>query len=174
MWPNSVARALDELAPGGALKKRLRTSTVVPDVARRRLRVGDRAAAVVDLVGGVGVARAAEDARVGDRADARQRLAAEAHGARCGTGRRRACSLLVACDANASGSSSGGMPPPSSITRISSRPPSSTSTSDLRRAGVDRVLDQLLHDRRRPLDHLAGGDAVDERRRELLDLSRSL
>ena len=40
---------------------------------------------------------------------------------------------------------------------------------DLRRPGVDRILDQFLHDRRRPLDHLAGGDAVDERRRQLLN-----
>ena len=29
-------------------------------------------------------------------------------------------------------------------------------------AGIDRVLDQFLHRRRRALDHLAGGDAVDE------------
>jgi hypothetical protein len=33
---------------------------------------------------------------------------------------------------------------------------------DVGRAGIDRVLDQLLHDRRRPLDDLAGGDAVDQ------------
>ena len=33
---------------------------------------------------------------------------------------------------------------------------------DARRPGVERVLDQLLHGRGRPLDHLAGGDAVDE------------
>ena len=32
---------------------------------------------------------------------------------------------------------------------------------DARRAGVERVLDQLLDHARRPLDHLAGGDAVD-------------
>jgi hypothetical protein len=31
---------------------------------------------------------------------------------------------------------------------------------DARRAGVERVLDQLLDDRRRPLDDLAGGDLV--------------
>ena len=29
--------------------------------------------------------------------------------------------------------------------------------------GIERVLDQLLHHRRRALDHLAGGDAVDQR-----------
>ena len=32
---------------------------------------------------------------------------------------------------------------------------------DLAGAGVERVLDQLLDHARRPLDHLAGGDAVD-------------
>ena len=36
-------------------------------------------------------------------------------------------------------------------------------------AGVDRVLDQLLDRRRRALDHLARGDAVDENRRQLAD-----
>src|SRR2546426_7684532 len=33
---------------------------------------------------------------------------------------------------------------------------------DARRAGIERVLDQLLDDRGRPFDHLAGGDLVDE------------
>ena len=33
---------------------------------------------------------------------------------------------------------------------------------DAARAGVDRILDQLLHRTGRPLDHLAGGDAVDQ------------
>ena len=36
-------------------------------------------------------------------------------------------------------------------------------------AGVERVLDQLLHRRRGPLDHLAGGDAVDRRLRQQAD-----
>ena len=40
---------------------------------------------------------------------------------------------------------------------------------DLRGAGVDGVLDQFLDDGRRPLDHLAGGDAIDGLRRELAD-----
>ncbi len=34
---------------------------------------------------------------------------------------------------------------------------------DRARVGVERVLHQLLHRRGRPLDHLAGGDLVDER-----------
>jgi hypothetical protein len=33
---------------------------------------------------------------------------------------------------------------------------------DPARAGVDRVLDQLLDHARRAFDHFAGGDAVDE------------
>ena len=33
---------------------------------------------------------------------------------------------------------------------------------DALRAGVERVLDQFLDHARRPLDHLAGGDAVDD------------
>ena len=33
---------------------------------------------------------------------------------------------------------------------------------DLACAGIERNLDQFLDDRRRALDHLAGGDAIDE------------
>ena len=36
-------------------------------------------------------------------------------------------------------------------------------------AGIERVLDQLLDHARRPLDHLAGGDAVDDCFRQLAD-----
>ena len=41
-------------------------------------------------------------------------------------------------------------------------------------AGVERVLDQLLHDARRALDHLAGGDAVDDGFGKLADGHRRL
>jgi hypothetical protein len=44
---------------------------------------------------------------------------------------------------------------------------------DPARAGVQRVLHQLLHDRRRPLDDLAGGDLVDEMRRQPPDPSHA-
>ena len=37
---------------------------------------------------------------------------------------------------------------------------------DRGRPGVERVLDQFLDRRRRPLDHLARGDAVDDKRIE--------
>ena len=61
------------------------------------------------------------------------------------------------------------MPAPSSVTRMRRRPPPSVTTSMLRRAGVERVLDQFLDDARRPLDHLAGGDAVDDAFGQLAD-----
>ena len=61
------------------------------------------------------------------------------------------------------------MPTPSSLTRIRSRPPACDRNVDPLRAGVERVLDQFLHRRGGPLDHLAGGDAVDEQRIESAD-----
>ena len=61
------------------------------------------------------------------------------------------------------------MPAPSSLTRMSRRPPPSVAISMRRRAGVERVLDQFLDHARRPLDHLAGGDAVDDGLGELAD-----
>ena len=36
-------------------------------------------------------------------------------------------------------------------------------------AGVERVFDELLHGGARPLDHLTGGDAVDQDRVEATD-----
>ena len=40
---------------------------------------------------------------------------------------------------------------------------------DAARAGIERVLDQFLDHARRPLDHLAGGDAVDDGLGQLAD-----
>ena len=58
------------------------------------------------------------------------------------------------------------MPAPSSATRISAAPARFDRDVDAPRAGVERVLDQLLDRRSRPLDHFAGGDAVDQQRIE--------
>ena len=70
-------------------------------------------------------------------------------------------SFEVQCRSTASARSSRAMPLPSSLTRI--RRDATRGGHDLDPAGarVDGVLDQLLDDARRPLDHLAGGDAVD-------------
>ena len=59
------------------------------------------------------------------------------------------------------------MPLPSSLTRIRPRPPPLDATSMRVAPASMRVLDQLLDDARRALDHLARGDAVDEVRRQL-------
>ncbi|MDH8666070.1 hypothetical protein QIH52_26930, partial [Klebsiella pneumoniae] len=40
---------------------------------------------------------------------------------------------------------------------------------DARRAGIDGILHQFLHRTRGPLNHLAGGDAVDDLNGELAD-----
>ena len=63
--------------------------------------------------------------------------------------------LLVACRSSERRASSRSMPQPSSITRMSEIPPRRIEDVDLARAGIDAVLDQLLHDRGRPLDHFA-------------------
>ena len=70
--------------------------------------------------------------------------------------------LVVAWRATASGRSSRAMPAPSSTTRMRLTPPAGDVDVDLRRAGVERVLEQLLQRRRRPLDDFAGGDLADQ------------
>ena len=45
---------------------------------------------------------------------------------------------------------------------------------DAARAGIERILDKLLHDACRALDHLAGGDAVDNGFGQLADGHRQL
>ena len=42
---------------------------------------------------------------------------------------------------------------------------------DPRRAGVERVFEQFLHHGRGAFDHFAGGDAIDQCGRELLNRS---
>ncbi len=75
-------------------------------------------------------------------------------------------SLLVAWRSRASLASSGDMPEPSSVTTIRAAPPPWTSTLSRRGAGIDRILDQLLHHRGRPLHDLPRGDLIDQRVRE--------
>ena len=45
---------------------------------------------------------------------------------------------------------------------------------DARRAGIDRILDEFLDRRRRPLDDLAGGDTVNNDTRQLADRHRPI
>jgi len=104
-------------------------------------------------------ARAHAHAR--DRSDARQRLAPEAE---------RADALQVARFPDLAGGVAQERP-----LRVAARhaaavvlhrdlvqPAAADGDANLCRPGVQRVLDQLLHDRRRALDHLARGDLVHE------------
>ena len=89
---NSLRSPLRNLSRAGVAKNRSRTSTRVPGgcaagpggAARPPSTAIDQASAASRLAAG--------DGQPADRADRRQRLAAEAEGARCAAGRRRAAS----------------------------------------------------------------------------------
>ena len=106
----------------------------------------------------------------GGGADAGQRLAAEAEGG-------DADQLVVVGQlgggngaARPAPGSAGSMPQPSSVTSIRWMPPPSARATAMRAAPAsDGVLDQFLDHGGGALDDLAGGDAVDERLRQLAD-----
>ncbi len=61
------------------------------------------------------------------------------------------------------------MPAPSSVTPMRRLAAAVGEDVDAGRAGVNRVLNQLLDDAGRTLDHFAGGDAVDDSLGKLAD-----
>ena len=69
-------------------------------------------------------------------------------------------SLLVAWRSKASSASSRNMPQPSSDDADQPPPAGFHFDAQVRRAGVERVLQQLLDHRSRPLHHFAGGDLI--------------
>ena len=142
----------------GTFWKRWRTVTVVPRGRGAGSSSTTRPSRSVSRRPTPPVVDGADDGELGDGGDARQRLAAEAERAHARRGRRRR-----ACSSRGAGRPARarrrGMPPPSSPTRIRRQAAAANVDPDCARAGVERVLDQLLDDRGRPLDHLAGGDA---------------
>ncbi len=152
--------ALEELAP------RRRGVEQLAHLDRRAMRAcGGRelAGAAMQHPGmavlAAGLAR--QQADVGDRVDGRQRLAPEAHGmdrfelgqvadlAGCVALERGA--ELLARDAAAV-----------VLDRDQPHAAREQAHRDLARAGIERIVDQLAHHRRRALDHLAGGDLADQ------------
>ena len=113
-----------------------------------------------DAPGAVGAVRAAGEGQPGDGADRRQRLAAKPEGGdvlEVVVGKLRGG---VALDRQLE---LGGGHPGAVVGNRDQRPAAVADDHvDPRRPGVDAVLHQLLDRRRRPLDHLAGGDAVDD------------
>ena len=70
--------------------------------------------------------------------------------------------LLVAWRRSASGSSSRGDAAAVVLDRDQAHAAGQQAHGDLRRAGVERVVDQFAHHRGGPLHHLAGGDLADQ------------
>ena len=92
------------------------------------------------------------------RGDRGQRLAAKPERRRPAPGPRRSGSCRWRGGRRRAATSSRPMPEPSSSTAIRALAAGLELDRDAARAGVERVLDQLLDHRGRALDHLAGGD----------------
>ena len=155
----SARSDLQELEPRRRRREQLAHLHARAGIERRRPHRLLGAAVDDDLVRRGRLARARGDGEVGDGADRGQRLAAEAergdveqvvvgelgggvplHGERQIGGAHAAAVVGDADEREAAGR---------------------RHHLDVAGAGVERVLDQLLDHARRPLDHLAGGDAVD-------------
>ena len=81
--------------------------------------------------------------------------------------------MLVACRSIASRASSGVHPLAVVFDADELLAAELDGDGDAARAGVERVLDQLLDDRGRTLDDLAGGDLVGEVRRQAMNLAHA-
>ena len=158
---------LQELAPRRRVEEELAHLDRRADAARRG---GELAALRIEPHRVRGVVAAAGDRDLGDRGDRRQRLAAKAHrrdafqvgergdlAGRVAAQRRRQLgggnAVAVVLDDDGADAAAG------------------QAHGDAGRAGVDGVVEQLAHDRRRPLDDLAGGDLADQLARQFADRS---
>ncbi len=160
--------AAHELAPRGDVEEKVAHLDRGPGRVRRGAHRAHRARIDGDLGGALRIQGMGDEAKVGYRADRGQRLATKAEGADGGEiiqggdlARRmpadRDRQLLLG---NAA-----------AIVAHAQQLDAAALDVDLDavRTGVEAVLDELLDDRSRPLDHLAGGDLIDERAREDAD-----
>ena len=156
---------LQELAPRRRREEQLAHLHRRADGARGRLQL---AGAAVDALRMRGVHRAAGDRQLGDRADRRQRLAAEAH---------RHHLLEIVQRADLAGGMAAqrqrqlGFGDALAVVLDDDRAHAAGDQPhrDAGGAGVQRVVDQLAHHRGRALDHLAGGDLADQLVGQLAD-----
>ena len=136
--------------------------------AARRRGAYRPAAGDADFRAGGAVRRAASQHQPADLGDRRQRLAAEAQ-------RSNAKQIVglgdLACGVGGQGQRQLLGRDAAAVVRDADhlQPALRHRNVDPRRPRIDRVLHQLLDDARGPLDHLAGGDLVDQRRRQLSD-----
>src|SRR5690606_27608131 len=154
-----------ELTPGRSVVEEIPHLDGRAARVRGRTHVAELPAVRGDTKAAVGPGRPRRQDEARYRRDARQRLAAEPHRderleiverrdlARRVPGQRER--QLVRLDARA-------------VVAHADQPGAAVLDLDVDTpcAGVERVLDELLHDGRGPLDHLAGGDLIDELRRE--------
>ena len=167
-WPNSVGVVRRNFRRTGVLKNRLWTSTAGADRAAARGHLAHDAAGGFDLRAALALRRAApqhQPAHFGDRG---QGLAAEAQ--------RADAEQIVGLDDFAGGMAGQGQRQfvGRDAAAVIHYPHHLQSALDHRNVnsrgpGIDGVLHQLLDDARRPLDHLAGGDFVDQGLRERAD-----
>src|SRR6185437_2218987 len=161
-------RSLDESPARGRVEKEVSNLDGGADVTGCRLGVTNRAASVLDFVSAVACSGAGQNAGMRYRADAGQRFATKTH--------RHDAKQIFVTDELAGGMGRerqgqiGRLNPAAGIDHPDQRPAAIFDfDDDVIGARIDGILDQLLHDRRWPLDHLARGDAIDHRRRQLLN-----
>ena len=162
--PSSVATLFRNFRRAGTGAKRSRTATVVPsgDAASRTSTTTAVGGAHADRRRGVARARRQLDRR--HRRDARQRLAAEAE-------RSDARQIVLVADLarRVTGERERRIVGAHAFAVVAHPDQAQAAVleldDDAARARVERVLDELLHDRRRTLDHLAGRDLRRELRR---------
>ena len=164
-------RPLQELQPGRRREEQVADLDAGPERVGRRLDRAPDAAVHGERPRLAGADGSADQGQPADRADRRQRLAAEAEGREAGEIVARSSRWRAA--RAASEQVVAAIPRRRRARRSADWPPSLEATSMRAGAGVDRVLDQLLHRRRRPLDHFAGGDAVDDAFRQPADRHQS-
>jgi hypothetical protein len=159
-WPNSLRVDFRNLSRAGVAKKRSARSTRVPPPMRGRL--GPRLGAGLDgqAPGLLGPLLAAGDGEPPDGADGRQRLATESQGGDMGqiVARQLGGGMALHRQGQLLGRHAETV-----IHHLDQIAPAIPEGDiDAPGAGVDGILHQLLHGRGRALDHLAGGDAVDD------------
>ena len=154
-----------ELEPGGRREEQV--AHLDQRAARERSRDGRALGAALDRERPcLGFAAAAtRDAEPAHRADRRQRLAAESE--RADTEEIVVRQLRGAVPLDREEKLVAGHADAIVAHRNEALPAGQKRHLDAGGSGVDRVLDQLFHRRGRALHHLAGGDAVDDDRREL-------
>ena len=159
----SVASVRRNLRRAGTLKNKSRTSTLVPEPMRGRRGCTDLAVARIHHPGMRGLRSARCQATTGKPRRYSAALRRESPRSRRFRGPRGEAILLVACRASARPMSDASMPTPSSRNPDQSAAAALQFNLDAPRARIQGIFDQLLDHGGRTLDHLAGGDLIDER-----------